>query len=81
MGQVAQTDIPDAGQRPIDAAQDIGDTDLIGGQAKLVSAVTPPVATHEPIGAQVREDVGEELRGNTLRIGQIIGFDHGTRWR
>ena len=37
------------------------------------------MASHQSIGAQIGEDVDQELRGNTLGLSQILGPDHNTR--
>ena len=36
------------------------------------------MAAHQTVGAQVGQDVDQELRGDALRLGQVVGFDQHT---
>jgi hypothetical protein len=63
----------DAGQRAVDAAQDVGDADLVSGPRQFVAAFAAAMASHQAIGAQVGEDVDEKLRRYALRLGQFLG--------
>ena len=79
VGQIAETDVAHAGQRPVDAAQDIGDADFGGGPGQFITAVAAAVAADQSIGSQGGQDVDQELRGNALRLRKIVGLDQRAR--
>ena len=48
-GEGPWADVPDAGQRPVDAAQHVGDADLVG-PGEFVAAVAAALAAHQSVG-------------------------------
>lgn len=77
VGQIAHADVPHTGQRAVDATQHVGDADRGGRPGQLVAAVAAALAAHQSVGAQIGQDVDEELRRNALRGRYFVGLDQG----
>ncbi len=78
MGQIPQPDVADLAG-PVDTAQDVGDADRLGRTGQFVAAVPAAVASHQSVGAQIGKDIDEELRGNALGGGEVVGLDYYAR--
>ena len=74
--QSAELDgVAERGERPVEEPHDVSDDDLGGRAAKVVAAVPAPAALHDPGVLEGQEDRLEELLGNPLARGDLVGRD------
>lgn len=62
-----------AGERAAHDAQDLGDHDRVGVPRQPKTALGAAMARDEPAAALVRENVAEELGGQFLLLGELLG--------
>ena len=67
--------IAERGERPVEEPHDVSDDDLGGRVAKLVAPLPAPSALHDPGVLEGQEDRLEELLGNPLALGDLVGRD------
>jgi hypothetical protein len=67
--------IAEWGERPVEEPHDVSDDDLGGRAAKLVAPVPAPATLHDPGVLERQEDRLEELLGNPLALGDLVGRD------
>jgi len=67
--------IAERGEWSVEEPHDVSDDDLGGRAAKLVASFPSPPALHDPGVLEGQEDRLEELLGNSLAFGNLVGRD------
>jgi hypothetical protein len=74
--QPAELDgVAERGERSVEESHDVSDDDLGGREAKLVTPLPAPAAFHDPGVLKGQENRFEELLGNPLAVGDLVGRD------
>ena len=67
--------IAERGERPVEESHDVSDDNLGGRAAKLVAPLPASPALHDPGVLEGQENRLEELLGNPLALGDLVGRD------
>src|SRR5947199_6622857 len=75
VGEFGEAQIVNVGEGAVDDADDVGQRDLFGRTHEGVATLGAPLTAHEVGPLEVVEDAEEELEGDVLGLGDLLGLD------